>query len=65
MDKTLIDDSGDTHKALKTFKPLFGEFNIAKDLRHKNIVKYKYFVRREGEAKVEETKQGTGIDEGK
>ena len=40
MDKTLIDDSGDTHKALKTFKPLFGEFNIAKDLRHKNIVKY-------------------------
>ena len=26
---------------------LFGEFNIAKNLKHKNVVEYKYFVRRE------------------
>ena len=30
---------------LKDFAPLFGEFNIAKELKHKNIVEYKYFVR--------------------
>ena len=36
----------DQEMALRDFSSLFGEFNIAKELKHKNIVDYKYFVRK-------------------
>ena len=45
VDKTL-EVTGNESFALQKFAPLFAEFNIAKGLKHKNIVEYKYFVRR-------------------
>ena len=33
---------------------MYKEFNIAKDLNHKNVVQYKHFIRQKGQKQKEE-----------
>ena len=44
--KTIVGGNREYRKkmAFKEFEQLFREFNMTKELKHKNIVEYKYFV---------------------
>jgi len=38
------------HLAKQTLTDMFAEFQIAKDLKHPNIIRYKYFMRKYNES---------------